>query len=66
MNGPKDPTKFAAFKYAKEWVKRGHWKTDAPQSVVDVAVDKTLNEEDEDILDELRFQRKLLDGSALF
>ena len=46
--------------------KRGHWKTDAPQSVVDVAVDKTLNEEDEDILDELRFQRKLLDGSALF
>ena len=66
MNGPKDPTKFAAFKYAKEWVKRGHWKTDAPQSVVDEAVDKTLNEEDEDILDELRFQRKLLDGSALF
>ena len=53
MNGPKDPTKFAAFKYAKEWVKRGHWKTDAPQSVVDVAVDKTLNEEDEDILDKL-------------
>ena len=47
-------------------MKRGHWKTDAPQSVVDVAIDKALNEEDEDILDELRFQKKLLDGSALF
>lgn len=56
INGPNNIEKFPAVRYAKEWVKQGHMKTDDPNQITA----KTTNVQEEELSDKQFFSESAL------